>query len=107
MAQPYLSSLIWSTTDLLRGNYKQSEYGKVILPITLLMRLKCMLEPIKDAMFEEYEMHKELGIPLEKILVRKSRHNFFNISKLVSSVTRCPSTTISTSATTPITRGDR
>jgi type I restriction enzyme M protein len=32
MADANLSSFIWSVADLLRGDYKQSEYGKVILP---------------------------------------------------------------------------
>ena len=38
---------IWSVADLLRGDYKQSEYGKVILPLTVLRRLDCVLEPTK------------------------------------------------------------
>ena len=38
-----LSSFIWSVVDLLRGDYKQSEYGKVILPFTVLRRLDCVL----------------------------------------------------------------
>ncbi len=81
MTQPSLSSLIWSTADLLRGDYKQSDYGKVVLPFTLLRRLECVLEPTRDAVLEEYEARKDLGIPLEKILVRKSGHNFYNTSK--------------------------
>jgi type I restriction enzyme M protein len=40
-----LSSFIWSVADLLRGDYKQSEYGRVILPFTVLRRLDCVLEP--------------------------------------------------------------
>ncbi len=44
MADPNLSSFIWSVADLLRGDYKQSEYGKVILPFTVLRRL-----PLSDA----------------------------------------------------------
>lgn len=44
-----LSSFIWSVADLLRGDYKQSDYGKVILPFTVLRRLDCVLEPTKDA----------------------------------------------------------
>ena len=39
---------IWSVADLLRGDYKQSEYGKVILPLVVLRRLDCVLEPTKD-----------------------------------------------------------
>jgi type I restriction enzyme M protein len=48
-----LVSFIWSVADLLRGDYKQSEYGKVILPFTVLRRLDCVLEPTKDAVLEE------------------------------------------------------
>jgi len=40
-----LSSFIWSVADLLRGDYKQSEYGRVILPFTVLRRLECVLAP--------------------------------------------------------------
>jgi hypothetical protein len=38
VADPNLSSFIWSVADLLRGDYKQSEYGKVILPFTVARR---------------------------------------------------------------------
>jgi hypothetical protein len=44
-----LSTFIWSVADLLRGNYKQSDYGKMILPFTVLRRLDCVLEPSKEA----------------------------------------------------------
>ncbi len=44
-----LSSFIWSVADLLRGDYKQSEYGRVILPFTVLRRLDCVLAPTKKA----------------------------------------------------------
>jgi type I restriction enzyme M protein len=40
------AAFIWSVADLLRGDYKQSEYGKVILPLVVLRRLDCVLEPI-------------------------------------------------------------
>lgn len=43
------ASFIWSVADLLRGDYKQAEYGKVILPFTVLRRLDCVLEPTKAA----------------------------------------------------------
>jgi len=39
MATQNLSSFIWSVADLLRGDYKQSGYGKAILPFTVLRRL--------------------------------------------------------------------
>src|SRR5208337_1932014 len=43
MNQQALSSFIWSVADLLRGDYKQSDYGKVILPFTVLRRLDCVM----------------------------------------------------------------
>ena len=43
------AAFIWSVADLLRGDYKQSEYGKVILPLTVIRRLDCVLEPSKQA----------------------------------------------------------
>lgn len=42
------ADLIWRVADLLRGDYKQSDYGKVILPMTVLRRLDCVLEPTKQ-----------------------------------------------------------
>jgi len=41
------ANFIWGIADLLRGDYKQSEYGRVILPLTVLRRLDCVLEPTK------------------------------------------------------------
>jgi len=43
---------IWSVADLLRGDYRQSDYGKVILPLTVLPRLDCVLEPTKEKLLE-------------------------------------------------------
>ena len=49
------AGFIWSVADLLRGDYKQSEYGKVILPLVVLRRLDCVLEPTKDAVLDSDE----------------------------------------------------
>jgi len=59
---PNLSSFIWSVADLLRGDYKQSEYGKVILPFTVLRRLDCVLEPTKAAVLAEKTTRESAGI---------------------------------------------
>jgi hypothetical protein len=72
MNQPELSSFIWSVADLLRGDYKQSEYGRVILPFTVLRRLDCVLEPTKDAVLKEKAAREKAGIPPEPFLLRKS-----------------------------------
>ena len=49
------AAFIWSVADLLRGDYKQSEYGKVILPLTVIRRLDCVLEPTKQAVLAKYK----------------------------------------------------
>lgn len=46
--QQELSLFIWSAADLLRGDYKQSEYGRAILLFTVLRKLDCVLEPLKS-----------------------------------------------------------
>lgn len=77
-----LSAFIWSVADLLRGDYKQSDYGKVILPFTVLRRLDCVLEATKPAVLAEYEEKQGMGINPEPFLVRKSGHHFYNTSPL-------------------------
>lgn len=47
-----LSSFTWSIAEILRGDFKRSEYGKVILPFVVLQRLDCLLEPTKEAVIE-------------------------------------------------------
>lgn len=81
MAQQSNSALIWSTADLLRGDYKQSDYGKIILPFTLLRRLECVLDLTRDDVLSENEARKNLGIPMEQFLTRKSGHSFYNTSR--------------------------
>jgi type I restriction enzyme M protein len=47
-----LSSFVWSIAETLRGDFKQSEYGKVVLPFVVLRRLDCILEGTKDAVLD-------------------------------------------------------
>jgi type I restriction enzyme M protein len=82
MSQQNLSSFIWSVADLLRGDFKQSEYGRVILPFTVLRRLDCVLEPTKAAVLAEKEKREALGINPEPFLLKKSRTLFYNTSPL-------------------------
>ncbi len=73
---------IWSVADLLRGDYKQSEYGKVILPLTVLRRLDGVLAPTKQQVLER---HKQLQGRLEKmdpVLNRFTGVQFNNTSEL-------------------------
>ena len=76
------ASFIWAVADLLRGDYKQSDYGKVILPFTLLRRLDCVLEDTKEAVLAEYEKRRGQSILIDPILSRKAKQSFFNISPL-------------------------
>ena len=82
MSDPNLSSFIWSVADLLRGDYKQSEYGKVILPFTVLRRLDCVLEPTKAAVLAEKEIREKAGLNPEPFLLRTSKQLFYNTSPL-------------------------
>jgi type I restriction enzyme M protein len=82
MNQQVLSSFIWSVADLLRGDYKQSEYGKVILPFTVLRRLDCVLENSKEAVLAELSKQQKAGLNPEPFLLRKSGNSFYNTSPL-------------------------
>lgn len=77
-----LSSFIWSVADLLRGDYKQSDYGKVILPFTILRRLDCVLEATKPAVLTEFGAKTKAGLNPEPFLVRKAKQSFYNTSPL-------------------------
>ncbi|NOK17303.1 type I restriction-modification system subunit M [Corallococcus carmarthensis] len=82
MSEPNLSSFIWSVADLLRGDYKQSEYGKVILPFTVLRRLDCVLEATKPAVLAEKVAREKAKLNPEPFLLKKSGQHFFNTSPL-------------------------
>lgn len=82
MGEANLSAFIWSVADLLRGDYKQSDYGKVILPFTVLRRLDCVLEPTKAAVLAEKTLREKAKLNPEPFLRRKSGYEFFNVSPL-------------------------
>lgn len=78
-----LSSFIWSVADLLRGDYKQSEYGRVILPFTVLRRLDCVLEATKPAVLKEFEAKTKAGLNPDAFLQRKAGNiGIYNTSPL-------------------------
>ena len=82
MAQNFaeLATLIWSVAELLRGDYKQADYGKIILPFTLLRRLECVLEPTKAAALAEYAKRTAEGVNVDPFLRRKTGKAFYNVS---------------------------
>lgn len=78
-----LASFLWSVADLLRGDFKQSQYGRVILPFTLLRRMECVLAPTKDAVLQAARKHQTKPDAVrEKLLLRVANHEFFNASPL-------------------------
>ncbi|MCA6275401.1 type I restriction-modification system subunit M N-terminal domain-containing protein, partial [Phenylobacterium sp.] len=82
MSSPSLSALIWSVADLLRGDYKPADYGKVILPFTILRRLDCALAPTKADVLAEFQAQSAAGLNPDPFLRRKSGQSFFNTSPL-------------------------
>ncbi len=81
-----VAAFIWSVADLLRGDFKQSQYGRVILPFTLLRRLECVFEPSKARVLEANEKVKAMPLPeeaKEKMLLKATESlSFFNTSEL-------------------------
>ncbi|MGJ8724461.1 MAG: type I restriction-modification system subunit M [Roseibacillus sp.] len=80
-----LASYIWSLADLLRGDFKQAQYGRIILPFTLLRRLECVLEGSKEKVLTKVEEVDKLSLTeeaREKMLLRAAELSFFNTSKM-------------------------
>jgi type I restriction enzyme M protein len=77
-----LPSLIWSSADdVLRGLFKPSEYGRVILPFVVMRRLDCVLEPKKDEVYELYTKYKDQLDDPSPVILRQVGLPFFNTSK--------------------------
>jgi len=77
-----VTSFLWSVADLLRGDYKQADYGKVIPPFTVLRRLDCVLADTREAVWKRAESLKGTAIQdPEQILNRASGVPFHNVSK--------------------------
>ncbi len=80
------AAYIWSLADLLRGDFKQSQYGRVILPFTILRRLECVLEQNKAAVLTQVEKLKAMPHlqqeAREKFLLRAAGQSFYNTSPM-------------------------
>lgn len=78
-----LPAFIWSVADLLRGEFKQSQYGRIILPFTLLRRLECVLEPTKAKVLAQADKCAKMNPEAaEKILLHKAGLSFYNTSPM-------------------------
>lgn len=77
-----ISSFIWNVADdVLRGLFKQHEYGDVILPFVVLRRLDCVLEPNKDKVYELYEKYKSKLDDVSPVIKKSVATKFYNLSK--------------------------
>ena len=75
-------SFIWSVADLLRGPYRPNQYKDVMLPMTVLRRLDCVLEPTKDKVLNKFKSLKGGKVKnLEPILNKVAGQAFHNTSK--------------------------
>ena len=78
-----LANLIWSVADLLRGDFKQSQYGRIILPFTVLRRLECVLAPTRDKVLATAESTKAMPeLARHKLLLNSAGQSFYNTAKL-------------------------
>ncbi|MDJ0379145.1 class I SAM-dependent DNA methyltransferase [Cryobacterium sp. PH31-L1] len=73
-------AFLWSIANLLRGTYKQADYGKIILPFTILRRLDALLEPTKPQVLDKFNALKDSNAALDYILPTVSEQAFFNTS---------------------------
>ena len=82
MNQQSLSSFIWSIADLLRGAYKRADFGKVILPFTVLRRLDLVLADTRDDVLAEKAKWEGKNMDPDAFMRRASKFGFYNASKL-------------------------
>ncbi len=75
------AGLIWAIAELLRGDYKQSDYGKIVLPFTLLRRLDGVLAPTKAAVLAELVKRQDSGLDVGIFLARAAGYSFYNASQ--------------------------
>ena len=76
-----LAGFIWKNAEDLWGDFKHTEFGKIILPFTLLRRLECVLESTRDDVVKKYEQYKDKEIDLDIVLRSITKYPFYNTSQ--------------------------
>jgi type I restriction enzyme M protein len=76
-----LATFIWKNAEDLWGPFKHTDFGKVILPFTLLRRLECVLEPTRKEVCESFSTFKDTEIDVDLILRQTTRYPFYNTSE--------------------------
>lgn len=78
-----VAAFIWSVADVLRGDFKQSQYGRIILPFTLLRRLECVLAKTKPAVLAKFEQVQTMPLEAQdKLLAHAAQLSFYNTSAM-------------------------
>lgn len=78
-----LANFIWSICNLLRGPYKRNEYRKVILPLTVLRRFECLLEPTRQDALAEFQWLKTKPERVQQARLQQiTGHRFYNLSRM-------------------------
>lgn len=72
------ANFIWSIANKLRGSYMPDKYGDVVIPMTILRRFECALEPTKSKVLKKHEENPEYAA---KILCKTSGYQFYNTSR--------------------------
>lgn len=81
MYQQNLADFIWDVADVLRGDFNQTEFGRIILPFTVLRRLECVLNPTRDKVFKHYQTLRGTAGDLDLIMPGIAGATFYNISQ--------------------------
>lgn len=76
-----LADFIWKNAEDLWGDFKHTDFGKIILPFTLLRRLECVLEPTRKEVCDTQAAFKESGVDTDLILRQTTRYPFYNTSE--------------------------
>ena len=76
-----LSSFIWKAANDLWGDFKHTDFARIIIPLLLLRRLECVLEPTKDDVLKAYAKEKDADLDLDLILPHISGLAFYNTSE--------------------------
>jgi len=76
-----LADFIWKNAEDLWGDFKHTDFGKIILPFTLLRRLECVLEPTREGVRESHAAFKDAGIDIDLVLRQATRYPFYNTSE--------------------------
>ncbi len=75
------ADFIWKNAEDLWGDFKHTDFGKIILPFTLLRRLECVLETTREAVQEANKNFKDSDIDLDLILRQTTEYPFYNTSE--------------------------